>query len=282
MRIQGVHPLKRSQGPGRRRGVLLLGLAAACGLSAQQEYQVGGTVEGIDGAQRQLIVAHDEIPGFMPAMTMNLDVAPEVALETLKSGDRIRFRLERSATTLRVLEVLQVEAGASQGLSGVERIQEPEGPAPDFRLRDQDDRPVALADLRGSIVLLDFIFTRCPGPCPILTARNVEVQRRLAQEGVAARFVSISLDPEHDQPPVLRAYAQSHGIDLRSWSLLTGTQGEVDAVLAAYGVSSRRVAADNLDHLVATFLIDADGRIERRYLGVAQKVEAIVADIRAL
>jgi protein SCO1 len=278
MRIQGITPRKRNGA-----GLLLgLGLAAACGLSAQQEYQVGGTVEGIDAAQRQLIVAHDEIPGFMPAMTMNLDVAPGVALEALKSGDRISFRLERSATTLRVLEVLQVEVGAAQGVSGVERIDEPSGPAPDFELRDQDDRPLRLADLRGSVILLDFIFTRCPGPCPILTARNVEVQRRLAKEGVPARFVSISLDPEHDRPPVLRAYAQAHGMDLRNWSLLTGTQAQVDAVLWAYGVSSKRVADANLDHRVATFLIDADGRIQRRYLGVAQKVDAIVSDIRAL
>jgi protein SCO1/2 len=267
-----------------RRGtglLLALGLAA-CGLSAQQEYQVGGVVEGVDTSQRQLTVAHDEIPGFMPSMTMNFDVAPQVALDALQPGDRIRFRLERSATALRVLEVLQVEAGASRGVSGGAPVPAAEGPAPDFRLADQDGRLLALGDLRGSVVLLDFIFTRCAGPCPILTARNVEVQRQLAREGLRAHFVSVSLDPEHDRPHVLRAYAKAHGIDLRSWSLLTGTQAEVDAVLAAYGVGSRRLGDDNLDHLVATFLIGADGAIERRYLGIAHKVDAIVGDIRTL
>jgi protein SCO1/2 len=142
-------------------------------------------------------------------------------------------------------------------------------PAPPFRLTDQDGQPRALEDFRGKTVLLDFIFTRCPGPCPILTGLHAKVQRELPPEVQArTRFISITLDPLRDTPTVLREYAVKRGIDLANWSFLTGPPAEVDAVLKSYGIGSMRTADGNIEHVVATFLIDGNGQIARRYLGL--------------
>jgi len=142
-------------------------------------------------------------------------------------------------------------------------------PAPPFRLTDQDGNPRALEAWRGQLVLLDFIFTRCPGPCPILTGLHVQLQRALSPELRArTHFVSISLDPLRDTPSVLREYAQKRGADLATWSFLTGTPDDVDKVLKNYGVGSVRTPDGQIEHLVVTFLIDADGQIARRYIGL--------------
>lgn len=142
-------------------------------------------------------------------------------------------------------------------------------PAPSFALVDQDGRPLSLADLGGRLVVLDFIYTSCPGPCPTLTGAHVDLQKSLAPELRArTHFVSISIDPERDTPEVLRNYALARGADLSGWSFLTGPPETVRAVAASYGVGTTRASDEELVHTVATFLIDAEGQIAERWLGL--------------
>jgi len=118
-------------------------------------------------------------------------------------------------------------------------------------------------------VLLDFIWTRCPGPCPILTGLHVKLQQQLPPAlRERTQFVSISLDPVRDTPAVLRDYAKTRGADLAGWSFLTGPPDEVDAVIKSYGVGSAKAPDGQIEHVVATFLIDGAGRIARRYIGL--------------
>jgi protein SCO1/2 len=268
----------------RLRGALAaLGLLVACGLPANETYRVEGSVRSVDPSARQVTLAHDEIPGFMPAMTMNFDVAPAVSLDALRPGARVRFELERTGSTLRILTLeptgaLDVAAGAA-GSAGAATPGELDA-APDFALIDQDGRRFALKDQAGRAVLLDFIFTRCVGPCPILTSRHVELQRRLPRELQGrTRFVSVSLDPAHDRPEMLRSYARQRGVDLANWSLLTGEDEAVDGVLRAYGVGSVRLDERTIEHLVVTFLIDPEQRIAQRYLGLEHPTEQMLADL---
>ncbi len=157
----------------------------------------------------------------------------------------------------------------------------PFDPAPAFELVDQDGQPLSLAEFRGKAVLLDFVFTRCPGPCPILTGTHVELQRSLAED-VAARtwLLSITVDPEHDAPDVLRAYAAKHGVDFRNWSFLTGPVEVVDAVVRSYAVGTVRGADGAIDHTVLTILIGPDGRILRYYTGSDHDAEELARDLR--
>ena len=90
------------------------------------------------------------------------------------------------------------------------------GPAPPFTLTSQDGRQVALADLRGKVVAVTFIYTACPDICPLLTQKMARVQDELGADfGAKVAFVSITLDPEHDTPAVLKDYAQVLGRQAR-------------------------------------------------------------------
>ena len=97
------------------------------------------------------------------------------------------------------------------------------GPAPDFDLTSQDGKRVTLADLRGKVVAVTFIFTMCPDICPMLTSNMAQVQEALGDDfGKSVAFVSITVDPENDTPGVLKEYAEAFGADLGGWAFLTG------------------------------------------------------------
>jgi protein SCO1/2 len=259
-------------------------LAWACG-SDSKFYQAQGLVEEVQADTGQVVIAHGDIEDFMPAMTMNFDVPDPALRSQLAPGQRIDFTVEFTGHSYRVVAATVTgEASESDGWirlgAGLVRAD----PAPAFDLTDQRGAAFRLGDAAGKIVLLDFIYTRCPGPCPILSRNHVTVQRSLSDElQQRTWFISVSLDPEHDTSEVLRAYAEQHGMAQDNWSLLTGAPDEVAAVVKSYGVGSVR-AADGvtIDHRVASFLIDSKGRIARRYFGLEHTPGQIVDDLTAL
>ena len=110
-------------------------------------------------------------------------------------------------------------------------------PAPEFTLTSQDGTQVSLADLRGKVVAVTFIFTLCTDTCPVLTPMMSFVQDRLGPDfGTKVAFVSITVDPERDTPEVLKEYAQTYGADLRGWSFLTGSPEAIRDLTRRYGV----------------------------------------------
>jgi protein SCO1/2 len=260
-------------------GALALALVA-CG--PREDVFLGtGTVKSVDVANRQIVLAHDDIPGLMPAMTMSFDVPEARFLEGVAPGARVSFELRRTPTRL-FIDALHVDAPPGAPSSELELLPDLEL-APDFALVDQDGREARLSAWRGRPVLLDFVFTRCPGPCPIQTARLVDVQKKLPPETAArARFLSVSLDPAYDTPERLREYAAKQGADLASWSFLTGDPARVQAVLDAYGIGTVRKPDGQLDHVVATYLIGPDGRVAHRYVGLETKSAVILADLTKL
>ncbi len=263
---------------------LLAAALAACGLDADDTYDVTGVVEGVYVEDRQIKIAHDDIPGFMPAMTMSFDVANPGLLAGVTVGNKVRFKLERTATTLRILE-LSVTGIVDPGSAGVSGGKVPPIPekAPVFELTDQDGKPRDLESLLGRAVLVDFIFTTCPGPCPMLTASHVALQKALPAEiRERTHFVSITLDPERDTPEALRSYAEQRGADLSSWSFLTGDAENVKRVLQEFYVGSVRRPDGTIDHLVATYLIDPQGQIVERYIGLEVPRAEIIDDLRRL
>lgn len=266
----------------RALGIAVVALAiAGCGLSSHESYEVTGTVLALEQEQAQVRIAHDDIPGFMNAMTMNFDVAGPDVLDGVQPGHRVRFVLERSPGKLEITSLeITGEAGLLEDDGG---FRAPPEVAPGFELTDQSGRPFRLEDLRGRAVLIDFIFTNCPGPCPILTASMVQVQRRLGDDlSERVHFVSVSLDPERDTPAALTSYASRHGADLGNWSFVTGAVPDVERVLMSYGVGKRVLEDGEIDHLVATMLIDPEGRIVERYLGLSHKPADVIEDIERI
>lgn len=256
---------------------LFAALAISCGRG--NVYVGHGTVESVDRAEKQAVISHEAIPGLMDAMTMSFDVPDPAVLGRLAPGRRIEFDLEVKKGSFRI-----VGARAYDSTMGAERaptvasLAGERDLAPAFSLTDQDGKPVSLASLRGSTLLVDFVYTHCMGPCPILTAKLVELQRSLppdAREHV--HFVSITLDPANDTPEALTRYAKERGADLSEWSFLTGPEAEVAEVVRSFGVGTLRSPDGSIDHVVATFLVDGQGRIAKRWLGL----EHPTAELRA-
>jgi len=245
-----------------------------------------GIVEDVRPEMGQVVVSHDEIRGVMMAMTMNFDVPDPQVLAKLRPGQEISFTMVATGSSYEIIDVRvlgEVDTDGEWARLGEKLVRTTE--APDFDLVDQNGERRTLADYAGRVVLLDFIFTRCEGPCPIMTAREAGIQRKLdpsLRERVA--FVSISLDPVHDTPEALRAYAALHGADLSNWSFLTPPRADLergDAVVRAYAVGKTRNEEGTIEHLVAAFLVGPRGRILKRYLGMQHESDAMLRDLES-
>ena len=267
------------------------GLLAALWLAACAEsgWDASGVVRSIRPDEGLVQIEHGDIEDLMPAMTMDFEVVDPALLDGLEVGHFVEFRLVRSETGFRIAD-LSVPAAGSSGVGGgmtepADPLLGDSEPAPDFDLIDQRGEPLALESLRGGPVVLDFIFTRCAGPCPILTGLLADVREALEPEArERVRFVSISLDPEYDTPERLLEYARARRVDAPGWSFLTGPRERVDAVVRAYGVGSTPdpEGGVQLVHTLVTFLIDSEGRIAGRYLGLRHPPESIAGDIAEL
>ena len=260
------------------RALAALGLVLALACGRQRTYEVHGVVRDVDVAAKQATIEHEDIPGLMSAMTMGFDVPDRAVLDKLVPGERVVFELEVTDKTFRITAVRDADepvarAGASRSPSAAS-VASAGDVAPDFTLTDQNGDRFSSGALRGRWAVVDFVYTRCTGPCPILTSLQVDLQRKLTPEQRAAlRFVSITLDPEFDTPAVLADYAKARGADLADWSFLTGPPADVAEVVKRFGVGTLRAANGQIDHLVATFVIDPQGRIVKRWLGLESGAE---------
>jgi protein SCO1/2 len=151
---------------------------------------------------------------------------------------------------------------------------------PAITLVDQHGRDVMLASLKGRPVLIDFIYTTCAGPCPLMTARMAAVAKLLgAKLGRQVTFVSITIDPEHDRPAELEKYASARGADAAGWLFLTGTPAQIDQVLALYRLQRMRNPDGTVNHSAASFLLGPDGHQVRQYQPLEVKASTVVSDI---
>jgi protein SCO1 len=156
-------------------------------------------------------------------------------------------------------------------------------PAPEFTLTSQDGTPVSLADLRGKVVAVTFIYTLCTDTCPVLTPMMSFVQDRLGPDfGTKVAFVSITVDPERDTPAVLKDYARAFGADLRGWAFLTGAPETIREVTRRYGVFAAQAANGDVDHSFLTSIVDPRGILRVQYLGARFDPEDFRRDLLSL
>jgi protein SCO1 len=156
-------------------------------------------------------------------------------------------------------------------------------PAPEFTLTSQNGAPVSLAGLRGKVVAVTFIFTRCTATCPVLTPMMSLVQERLGRDfGSKIVFASVTVDPEHDTPDMLKLYAQMYGIDVAGWSFLTGPPAIIADLTRRYGVFAAKDASGNVEHSFLTSIVDQRGILRVQYLGVRFDPEEFRRDLVSL
>lgn len=229
-------------------------------------YDARGTVEDVDVERAQVLIDHEDVPGLMPAMTMNFAVPDDQVLSELAAGQVIEFEMRFTGRSYEV-ESFEV-VGEAPFEDGWRRLGETlvrTSPVPAFELIDQSGRRVTQADFADRITLVDFVYTECPGPCPIQTASLVALQRAIpASVRDRIHFLSFSLDPEVDRPAVLERYARERGADLARWSFLTGEAPVLAAVVRAWGVGSLRQPDGSIDHTLILFAVK-QGRVMERY-----------------
>jgi protein SCO1/2 len=155
--------------------------------------------------------------------------------------------------------------------------------APAFTLTSQNGARVSLAGLRGKVVAVTFIFTRCSATCPVLTPMMSLVQdRRGGDFGDKIVFASITVDPENDTPEMLKLYAQMYGADVAGWSFLTGSSAVIADVVRRYGVFAAKNAGGEVEHSFLTSIIDQRGILRVQYLGVRFDPEEFRRDLVSL
>jgi protein SCO1 len=156
-------------------------------------------------------------------------------------------------------------------------------PAPGFILSSQDGAQISLANLRGKVVAVTFIFTRCSDTCPVLTPMMSMVQDRLGGDfGSKIVFASITVDPEHDTPEILKLYAQAYGADVAGWSFLTGPPRIILDLTRRYGVFASKKVNGDIEHSFLTSIVDRHGILRVQYLGVRFDPEEFRRDLLSL
>ena len=269
--------------------------ANVAGKEKEQRFPLTGEIVRVDAGKKVLVVQHDEIKGYMPAMTMEFSVSAGDAA-VAKAGQRIRaelvpgadgnLRLEKiwpddktAAATIKSSALQLRQDTHTRGKNAYREVGEA---VPDFALYDQEGRVVQSARFRGKQVMVNFIFTRCPVAtmCPAATAKMITVQRLAHEAGVKnLELISITLDPNFDTPGVLQDYASVHGIDTTNFSLLTGPETAIKDLLTQFGVIAE-FEGDLLKHTLATLLIDAKGNIAHRTDGSAWEPRDFVAKLK--
>jgi protein SCO1/2 len=230
-------------------------------------YDARGLVLATNATARTITISHEPIPGLMDAMAMPFDVAHPRDLAAVAPGDRITFRLRIAkegsrVDRVRVLSAAREDEGLSQ--SPAQPVLVPIGGAvPDVTLTDQDGASLSVSSLRGHVVAVNFIYTRCPLPeyCPRLVSSFSVLQRRFAGRlGRDLTLLTVTFDPRYDTPSVLKQFAKQFDADVPAWRFLTGTPEAIARF--CHGVGVQYWPEEGLiTHTLMTAVIDREGRL---------------------
>lgn len=291
--------------PGRVAVAFVLGLAVAsfgCGRSDKSEtdarhYEARGIVRGFAADQSTVYVEHEAILDFMPSMTMPFEVRDEKEITSLKLGDAISFRLN---VTQRDSWIDRIRKIAPNHVNLPAPVPTPSAPTdtdagsrlhegdtmPDFKLIDEEEKPVNLEKFRDHPFVVTFIFTRCPLPnfCPRMSQNFAELQKAIQSSPdalAAARLLSVSFDPEFDRPEILKQYAQHAGAVPALWTFATGEPDEIHKLTKAFSIFIQPEGG-TISHGLATALIDRDGKIIKIWRGNAWSPSEIITELKRL
>jgi protein SCO1/2 len=257
--------------------VLLLASIACTKKPAGKRYELQGRIVTVDSGSHELTVAHEDIAGLMPGMTMPFLVAPnqDWIFGKIGPGDRVHATLVMTDhAELQDISFTKASDTGSDGTSNL-RIPEPGDDVPDFALVNQSGKTIHLDQFRGKPLLLTFIYTRCPLPdyCPLMSSNFRAVLQQLQKSPAVfekAQLLSISIDPEFDQPGVLRDYGKRYvgniDPDFQHWQFASGSAEQVRKVADFFGLSYN-LKEGQIVHRLQTVLIGADGKVAKVYPG---------------
>ena len=275
--------------------VLVLALATGCRQQAAPEakgsrHPVTGKAVAVNTAERTLTLAHQDIVGFMPAMTMDFVVLEKDAplLTHVSPGDEVTATLVVSDSRYWLEDLVVVKKAAPGSAPRVVSAEAEVGAAlPDVTLVDQDGRPLRLRDLRGRAVALTFVYTRCPLPdfCPLMMRSFAEAETQLLADAALrerTRLLTVSFDPKHDTPAVLRAFGlpfQKTTPPYSHWLLLTGSDEAIRTLGGALGLEYVEETG-SFTHNLRTAVVDPQGRLRALLRGNEWTPAELLAALR--
>jgi protein SCO1/2 len=260
-------------------------------------YKLVGEVKKVDVQAGEVTIKHEVIPGYMAAMTMPFAVVDKSLLSDVLVGDEVEgiLRVGPEHSALETLVVtrpapaqrLQVDlSGGSARVTARPAELEPGQEVPDFTVTTQDGKTLRLSELRGHVVVLTFIYTRCPLPdyCPLIDRKFRELAGKLGavhERAAHVRLLSVSFDPEHDTPEVLAAHAKRQGAVPPLWTFAVAAHDELRKVAPALGLTYLP-AENEISHTLATAIIDEQGRLVKIEHGPRWEVNVLFKAIVAL
>jgi protein SCO1/2 len=258
-------------------------------------YEVKGVLKEIRANGWKALIDHEDIPGYMEAMTMLLDVKDTNDLSAVRPGDSIQFRMlvtetdgwidrvrrigtnsapastnapAAKASDLKFAEVKQVEVGDM---------------LPDCILTNQAGRQIRLSDFRGKALAFTFIFTRCPFPvyCPRMNNNLGGAQKQLSElkGNTNWHLLSISFDPEFDTPARLATYGKNYRHDPEYWSFATGKLDDVRDLGEGFGLMFYKKSG-TIEHNVRTVVVNPAGRVHHIFPGNEWTSDELVAEMK--
>jgi protein SCO1/2 len=271
--------------------VLTASLSGCSQTPPPKRYPLTGQVIAVNAVQQTITIKHEDIPNYMPGMTMSFPVVRADLLNNRTPGELVKAVLEVSDSAGKIAEITHTgtaplpsenETAMAAGVLDVG------GDVPDAALIDQFDKRRSISEWKGGLTLITFIYTTCPLPnfCPLMDQNFATIQRQVAEDPALkgkVKLISISFDPERDTPAVLKAHAAKFKADPAVWTFLTGDRVTIDRFAAKFGVGVVREGAGpaSIAHNLRTALIGTDGKILRIYGGSDWTPSAALADLRA-
>jgi len=262
----------------------------------EKRYSINGKVVAVDKKDRTATIEHEDIVGYMPAMTMPFRIKNDADLEMMKPGDQVTGSLVVNDTSSWV-EIATIAEGTAP-LSPTAEIPgepKPSDDVPDFGLTNQDGKRIHLAQYRGKALALTFVYTRCPQPdqCTLMSTNFATVDKELQKEPdvyAKTHLLTISFDPDYDTPKVLRSYGASHtgrysDETFQHWEFATGTKDEVKGIAQFFGLryfQDTESGDEQVIHSLRTAVIGPDGKLVKLYRGNDWKPADVINDLRSL
>ena len=267
--------------------------AAAVADTNQQIFQVTGLVVELNPDEKSIRIKHDDIPNYMPPMTMWFDVKDTNELAGVEPGHPVSFRMivtenygwiDRIKVTGPKTNDLSV-AGPIQRARDVEPLDVGDR-LPEYQFTNQLGQTFSTKDFAGKVWAINFLFTRCPFPtfCPQTARYFSETQDKLLASNHPAtnwHLLSLSFDPEFDTPEVLKRYAENYGMNPKQWTFATGALIDLTAICEQLGLKFWRDERGGFDHNLRTVVIDRDGRVRKIFIGNEWSPELLFAEMTA-
>jgi protein SCO1/2 len=269
-------------------------------VSAQKRYPFTGRIVSVDSQAQSAIIDGDAIPGFMDAMAMPYKIKPAATLNHLIPGDSVSAEVVVVSSGAKnddaapdywlenVKVIAHIDPSHAPGASSL-HMPAPGEEVPDFSFTNQSGKLISLKQYRGKVLFVTFIYTRCPFPdfCPRMSGNFAEIYKQAATNAALtnAHLLSISFDPEHDRPKVLRDYgfsvAHTHESALfNRWEFAAPRLADLPR-LADFFALTIQPEGGTITHNLSTVVIGPDGKIVKWYHGGDWQPSDLIKDATA-